>query len=432
MSGAAIRLGMLGLGTVGQAVAEILARDGARLSERVGARLELVRAVVRDPKRKRTGVARKLDVVTDPAAVIAADDVDVVVEVAGGVDPARTWIRDALRRGKPVVTANKAVIAAAGPKLHEASVAGHAGLYYEGAVAGGIPIIRTLRDSLASDQIRAIRGVLNGTTNFILGEMESGLPYPSALDRARELGYAEADPTLDVNGGDAADKLAILVQLAYGMTVTRSKLPVEGIEAMTPEILEDAERLGYRVKLLATGRLRRDERVEARVHPAFVRRGTPLAAIPGALNAVRVDSRNLGSTFYEGPGAGGYPTGNAVVSDILEAARNLKAGVVPPGPPSHGSRTLVPVAETTSAWYLRLLVADQPGVLALITHALAENAISLETVLQRERQSVSKGPVPVVVTTFECTQGAMRESLAVLRRHRKQIKAVAAVRVETE
>lgn len=428
-TGKPVRLGLLGLGTVGSAVAEILHRDRSRLADRVGARLKIIRAAVRNVRRKQSAATRSIELTTDPAAVIGAPDVDIVVELAGGVDVPRRWILDAFAAGKPVVTANKAVIAAQGPKLHSASSNARAGLFYEGAVAGGIPIIRTLRDSLASDQIRGLHGVLNGTTNYILGEMEAGKSYPGALADAQRLGFAEADPTLDVSGGDAADKLAILLQLAYGLTVTRKKLPVEGIEKLTPEVLADAHRLGFRVKLLAVGKLTERREVEARVHPAFVRRGTPLSTIPGALNAVRVDSRNLGSTFYQGPGAGGFPTGNAVVADIIEAARGLRAGVMPPAPPS-GSLVLADPSSSVSAYYLRFLVADRPGVLASIAQALADNGISLETVLQPSARGA--GPVSVVVTTHACSRGAMLGALGALKRVRRTVKAVTAVRIELE
>lgn len=432
MSGEEVRIGLLGLGTVGAAVAEILVRDRSRLAERAGAGLRVTRAAVRDASRRRSKIDKQTKLTEDPNEVVEADDVDVVVELVGGVDLARKWVQSALRRGKPVVTANKALIAAHGTKLHKAAYRRSVGLYYEGAVAGGIPIVRTLKDSLVSDTVTSIRGVLNGTTNFVLGRMQTGSTYEQALADAQALGYAESDPTLDVNGGDAADKLVILMRLAFGVTALRRELPVEGIEELNPEILRDADRLGYRVKLIAVGKRLSDTHIDARVHPALVPAGTALAVISEATNAIRVESRNLGSTFYEGPGAGGFPTGNAVVSDIVEASRNLRAAVVPAAPLSDPTCQLVDPANTEAPFYLRFLVADRPGVLASITQVLSANGISLETVIQRDESMRSGKTVPIVITTFSCEIGAMLRSIRELRRKRSVIKQVSVLRIESE
>jgi homoserine dehydrogenase len=425
------RIGLLGLGTVGSGVAEILSRHGDLIAARTGVELKLVRALVRRPKRARAGAARHIDLTTKPEAILTADDVDIVVELIGGKEPARSYILAALAAHKPVVTANKAVLAAHGVELFERAARSGADVYFEGAVAGGVPIIRTLREGLASDRISAVTGILNGTTNFILDQMRGGAAYGDALARAQQLGFAEADPSLDVGGQDAADKLSILIQLAFGSVIAPRKIPIDGITNLTPEVLADAERMGYRVKLLGIAR-RAGEALDARVHPALLPSTHVLANVPAAQNAIAVQSDALGTTLYQGAGAGGLPTGSAVVADLIEVARNLRAGISGRVhvAPRRGPK-LLDASDSASAYYLRLSVLDRPGVLASITRLLAERRISMASVLQRDQAGAGKA-VPVVVTTHPARVGAMQAALAAMRRLPALRSAPNVVRIEAE
>lgn len=413
-----LRIGLLGLGTVGSGVAEIIHRHGPLLAQRAGMKLQIVRAVVRRPSRKRTGAAAKIPVTRDSKAVVGAPDIDIVVELLGGTNPAYALMQQALAHGQSVVTANKAVLAQHAAALFRAARKHGADVYFEAAVAGGIPIIRTLREGLAGDHITRVCGILNGTTNYILSRLEAGDSYEAALAEAQRLGFAEADPTLDVNGRDAADKLAILAQLAFGTEVKPQALDVEGIEDLTPDVLADARALGCRVKLIATAQrchLGREEYLDARVHPALVPDDDVMSHVPANQNAVAVQSDALGSTLYQGAGAGSLPTGSAVVGDLIEAARNRKGNVV--------GRLYVERARNAprllrrelaeSAYYLRLLVDDKPGVLASVAKILASHHISLASVLQNDR---SRGPVPLSLTTHITRHGAMLKALRAVKR----------------
>ncbi len=404
------RLGLIGLGTVGGGVAEILAKHQDLIVARSGASMEIVRAAVRDVDRVREGAAHHVRLTTKIEDIVSAPDVDIVVELMGGVDAAYKHIRRALENGKPVVTANKAVLAQHGPELYAIAAAHGVDVYFEAAVAGGIPIIRTMREGLAADRITAVRGILNGTTNFVLGLMGEGQSYGEALAEAQRRGYAESDPTIDVNGRDAADKLTILAHLAYGVEVRPQDFPVVGIESLTPEVLRDAHDLGFAVKLLGIAKRvgsSRAMRLDLRVHPTFVPLEHQLASVPGAQNAISVVSDALGQTLYQGPGAGGMPTGSAVVSDLIEAARSLRLGVSGRVKASRkAAMALVDPADARACFYLRFLVDDKPGVLAAITRILADHKISLETVLQRSRCKID-GDVPLLLVTHETTQGAV-------------------------
>lgn len=411
-----LRVGLLGLGTVGSGVAEILMRHADLIAQRTGMRLKIVRAFVRNARKKRSGAAGHVPLTTDPLKVVAGNDIDIVVELLGGIEPAYSLMMSALRNGKAVVTANKAVVALHGSELFRAAELASTDVYFEGAVAGGVPIIRTLREGLAADRITQVCGILNGTTNFILSKMREGQSYDEALREAQRLGFAEADPTLDVNGRDAADKLAILTQLAFGTHVTAKDIPTDGITELTPQVLADAEQLGYRIKLVAMARRvapagSKKEKLEVGVHPSMVPVGSALSSVPDSQNAIAIRSDALGATLYQGAGAGSLPTGSAVVGDLIEAARNMKAGV-------HGrilgfrageaALPILPPDDTVSAYYLRLLVADKPGVLASIAKVLANHKISMASVLQRDR---GVSPVPLVITTHPTTHGAMQKAL---------------------
>ncbi len=412
-----LRVGLLGLGNVGTGVAEILSRHRRLIAERQGVDLKIVRALVRSDGRLRQGAAHKVPLTKRAGDILEAPDIDVVCELLGGLRPAREYIEAALKAGKPVVSANKAVLARYGDKLLRLAAERRLGLYFEAAVAGGLPIIRTLREGLAGDRISRVAGILNGTCNFVLGRMEAGDTYAQALREAQRLGFAEADPSLDVSGGDAADKLAILLQLAFGLTVSPGVIPTEGITHLTPDILADAARLGYRIKLLAIGQRHTARGVDARVHPAMVPVGHPLSTVRGADNAVAVTSDALGTTLYQGAGAGGLATGSAVVADLVEAARDLWAGATARLVRSSGApSTLLPPTAAKGPYYMRLRVVDRPGVLATITRILGRHRVSLATVLQREHADGAAAPVSVVMTTHTASHAAMNKVVGELSR----------------
>lgn len=419
---AAIRVGLLGLGNVGAGVVEILSKHQGMISQRAGTEITVVRALVRSKRKKRSGLAQNIPMTTRVEDIVGAEDIDIVVELMGGDEPARTLILDALAAKQSVVTANKAVVALHGTQLFRIAKKSGADIHFEAAVAGGIPIIRTLREALASDRITKIHGILNGTTNHILGEMEAGNSYEEALKNAQALGYAEADPTLDVNGRDAADKITILSRLAFGTTFKAHAIETRGILELTPDVLADAADLGYRVKLVASawlGQAGENEVVHAGVFPCFVPVGHELSAVPGAQNAILVESDSLGTTLYQGPGAGGMPTGSAVSADIIEAARNIRSGIqrqLTGGPPKRAMR-LHNLSAVVTSFYGRLTVCDEPGVLAAITNILAKNKISLSTVLQKG-DGESGDSIPIVFTTHRTTMASMKKAVTQMKRLR--------------
>ncbi len=415
MSDQELRIGLLGLGQVGGGVVRILAANQREIEARLGAPVRVTRALVRDRARARAPEARGVELVTDPKAVVRANDVDVVVELVGGLEPARTFVLEALEEGKPVVTANKALLAEHGPELFQAAAQAGVDVLFEAAVCGGVPIIRTLREALASDRIESVRGIVNGTTNFILSAMEGGGDFAPSLERAQELGFAESDASFDVSGKDAAQKLLLLAGLAFGAQVKLADIPTEGIDRVESTDFVYAREFGCTVKLLAVGRLGAGGLLLS-VRPTLVPVATPLATIRGAFNAVEVRSFALGPTLLVGQGAGPLPTGTAVVSDIIEAGRSLalKApGRVPPmawregteGPP------LAKAGLRRGPWYLRFTVADEPGVLAQIAGALGARGISIAAVTQPER-AVGSGAVPVVVVTHEAVEERVLEAVA--------------------
>ncbi len=407
---AELRIGLLGLGTVGTGVAEILAHNEALLRQRIGAGLHCVRAVVRRPRRKRTGAAQAIPLSTRVETVVGASDIDVVVELIGGIEPARTYILQALESGQHVITANKAVMAAHGEEIMAAARKHKRDILFEAAVAGGIPIIRTVREGVAADRINSISAILNGTTNFILDRMANGDTYARALEEAQHLGFAEADPSLDVNGGDAAAKLAILSALAFGARQAHGDFYVRGISELTPEVLRDAERMGYKVKLLASA-VRRGEALEMQVTPAMLPLAHPLAGVSGANNGICLNSESLGQSLLVGPGAGGMPTGSAVVSDVVELARSIGAGVSGRLTATTLTRKIkiLPHDKTKGAYYARLNVQEQPGVFAAVAGVFGKCGISLESVLQSA--VIESGSVPIVLTTHHTTAAAMNKAI---------------------
>ena len=382
MSERTIRVGLLGCGTVGAAVVRTLHERADDIARRAGVRVEVTRVAVRDLSRDR-GVPLPAEAfTTDPVAVVDDPGVDVIVELLGGIEPARSLILKALGAGKPVVTANKELLANAGEELFAAAAAGGLDLRFEAAVAGGVPLIRPLQESLAGERVDRILGIVNGTTNYILTQMsERSWGFDDALAEAQRLGYAEADPTADVEGYDAAAKCAILATLAFDSKVTAGDVFREGITGVTAQDIADAARLGYVVKLLAIAELD-DGEVSARVHPAMVPVAHPLASVRDAFNAVFVEGEKVGQLMFYGRGAGGDPSATSVVGDIVHVARHLAhahAGMVPR---ASVGRRIRPMAETMGQYYLNLHVEDRPGVLAEIAECFGRHGVSIERVWQ--------------------------------------------------
>jgi homoserine dehydrogenase len=378
-----VRVALLGCGNVGSALAEILLTRQEDVAARTGVRLELVGIAVSSAKKARSPAIPSTLLTTDAAALAARDDVDVVVELIGGIHPAHELIEAALRAGKPVVTANKALLAVAGAELAEVAASANVDLLYEAAVAGAIPVIRPLRESLAGEQIVRVMGIVNGTTNFILTRMEEGgSTYDEALAEAQSLGLAERDPSADVDGHDAAAKAAILAALAFGSDVVDSDVHREGITGISAADVAYANRLGYAVKLLAIAELvEGGPEVSVRVHPAMVPKTHPLAAVRGAFNAVFVEGAVSGELMLYGKGAGGGPTASAVLGDLVDASRNLRAGAPAPAP-KRTSTTVRPQSEMRSAFYLSMDVADRPGVLAAVAKIFGDHDVSIRAMEQ--------------------------------------------------
>ena len=380
MSEASLTVGLLGCGIVGSGVVRILTGHSDRIAGRLGARLRLGPVAVRTGSRDRDVEVPRLT--TDPREVVEDPDVDIVVEVMGGIEPARGLIAAALSAGKSVVTANKELVSTLGPELLELADAKGGRLEYEAAVAGGIPIIKPLRESLAGDRVRRVLGILNGTTNYILTKMtEAGVGFGEALAEAQRLGYAERDPAADVEGFDAAAKAAILASLAFDTRLVAGDVYREGITRVTAEDIVHARRMGYVVKLLAIGE-DTPGGVGARVHPALVPATHPLASVRESFNAVFVEAEAAGELMFYGRGAGSLPTASAVVGDVVSVARGLLSGERQVNGARPGARRLRPFDETTVQYYLRLEVADQPGVLARIAGAFGDNDVSIKSVWQ--------------------------------------------------
>ncbi len=379
-----VRVALLGYGNVGSAVARLLSTRGEEIAARTGVHFELAGIAVLDLRRRRTteGVDPAL-FTGDAKALVESADVDVVVELIGGLDPARTLVESALRAGKPVVTANKALLAQAGGELADVASANGVDLLYEAAVAGAIPVIRPLRESLAGERILRVMGIVNGTTNYILTAMaEEGMEYGAALAAAQALGLAERDPTADVSGDDAAAKAAILAGLAFGSDVLGTTVPREGITEIRALDVDYAARLGFVIKLLAIAEIVEEgPDVSVRVHPAMVPAGHPLASVRGPFNAVFVEGEAAGELMLYGRGAGGAPTASAVLGDLIDAARNFLAGAHAP-PPRRNPVIVRPIDDLQSAFYISLDVVDAPGVLAAVATEFGSHAVSIRAMEQ--------------------------------------------------
>jgi homoserine dehydrogenase len=409
-----IGVALLGLGNVGGGVVKLLADNAEAIETRLGARIAVRAIAVRDPEKgnRVVDVDRNL-LSTDLDSVIERPDVDIVCELIGGTREAKRAVLAAIANGKQVVTANKALLAEHGADIFGAAEKAGVDVYYEAAVCGGVPIIRVLREGLASDRVEALWGIVNGTSNYILSTMtDTRAPFASILADAQRLGYAEADPTLDVGGGDAAHKLAILVNLCFGTQVDVTKIPTDGIDVVEPIDLTYAEKFGYVIKPLVIAR-DHGEAIEARVHPALIPAHWLLADVNGAKNAVYVQSYALGPSMYYGAGAGMLPTAMSVVSDIIEIGRNIFAraagGARPQRPRTAVTRPMLPLEDVRSKYYLRCGVVDQPGVLGQLMTILGAHHVSIEQVVQDTK---SADPVSVVVLTHEAREGDMRAALA--------------------
>ena len=428
MSERTIRIGMLGCGTVGSAVVRMLGEHGDDIAMRAAVRLAVTRVAVRDADRARD-VPLPSDVfTTDLASIVADPDIDVVLELLGGTQPAKELILASFSSGKPVVTANKEVLSTAGKELFDAADAAQRDLRFEAAVAGGIPLIAPLKESLAGERVRRMLGIVNGTTNYVLTQMsEHGWTFEDALAEAQRLGYAEADPTADIEGFDAAAKCAILASIAFNTRVVASDVYREGIARITPQDIADAARLGYVVKLLAIAELEDDE-VSARVHPAMIPAAHPLAAVRDANNAVFVEGAKVGQLMFYGPGAGGDATATSVIGDLVHVARNLAFGGRAIGCTCVLDRPIRPMDATTGQYYLNLHVEDRPGVLAEIAEAFAHNGVSIERVWQEGFAEEAT----LVFITHRAQEGAFQKTVAELR-DRSSVRAVASLlRVEGE
>ncbi len=387
--GKVLRVALLGCGVVGTQVARLLAEQADDLAVRTGARLELAGIAVRRMSHPRPGVDPAL-LTTDAMGLATRSDVDIVIEVIGGIEPARSLIVAAMENGKSVVTANKVLLAEHGEQVHAASRAFGADLYYEAAVAGAIPILRPLRESLAGDTVHRVLGIVNGTTNFILDRMDSsGADFGDSLEEAQSLGYAEADPTADVEAFDAAAKAAILAGLAFHTRVTAADVYREGITDVTAADIASAKALGRTVKLLAicerSGAGGSADGVAVRVHPAMIPRTHPLAAVGGAYNAVFVEAQSAGQLMFYGAGAGGTPTASAVLGDVVAVARNRLAGTRGPELSTYAELPVRPMGDTLTRYHVSLDVADKPGVLAPVAEAFARHGVSIQIVRQTSR-----------------------------------------------
>ncbi|HZZ84447.1 MAG TPA: homoserine dehydrogenase [Anaeromyxobacteraceae bacterium] len=431
-----VGIGIAGFGTVGGGVLSILQRHARDIESRLGARIVVRRVAIRDLEKSRPVeldrallTTRVEDLLDDPA-------VEVVVELVGGVEESFRLVKGALERGKHVVTANKALLAARGEDIFKLALEKGVDVYYEGAVCGGVPVIRTLREALASDRITSLHGIVNGTTNYILTAMaEKGEPLAKALAEAQRLGYAEADPTLDVSGGDAAQKLCVLSQLAFAVRVRPDDVLTEGITELTPEDFAWGKEFGYALKLLAIARRTSTpgapDAVEVRVHPAFIPAGSLLAGVRGAMNAVLLHSEALGPSMLIGQGAGAMPTGSAVVSDIIDLTRNIVASSPGRVPLPHGeSRVgLLPHGEVRAGYYLRFSVKDEPGVLARIASTLASRNISIAAVQQREPGSEGAA-VALVIVTHTAREADMVAAMAEIEGFRVTVAPTRLIRIE--
>jgi homoserine dehydrogenase len=425
----------MGLGTVGSGVFKVLLRNQEEILRRAGRGIELSVVSRRDLERAKAIVGDQADVVADAREIIANPDIDIVVELIGGCEIARQLVLEAIAAGKHVVTANKALIAVHGTEIFAAAHAKGVMIGFEAAVAGGIPIIKALREGLTANRIEWIAGIINGTTNFILSEMrDKGLDFGTVLKEAQRLGYAEADPTFDIEGVDAAHKATIMSAIAFGVPVQFDRAHVEGITRLQATDIKYAEQLGYRIKLLGITK-RREQGIELRVHPTLVPAKRLIANVEGAMNAVVVQGDAVGTTLYYGKGAGSEPTASAVVADLVDITRLHTADPdhrVPHlafQPDAMADIPILPIDQVVTAFYLRLRVADEAGVLSKITTILAEHDISIDAVLQRESAEGEKS-TDLIILTHDTVEGRMRSAIAKMQALSSVLAPIVSIRKE--
>lgn len=412
------KVGLLGCGIVGTGVVRLLQENSSILEEKLGAKLTLQRIAVRDVEKDR-GLALAPGVLTgDFRQVLADPDISIIIELIGGYSPAREYLLEAIGNGKHVITANKALLALHGQELYDAAARNGVEIRYEAAVAGGIPVLSAIKGNMAANRFGSVLGILNGTCNYILTRMtEEGAGFAAVLKNAQELGYAEADPTFDIEGTDTAHKLSILISLCFGTWVSFGDIHVEGISSVTDLDIDFAGRLGYRIKLLAIGK-RHEDRIEARVHPAMVPACDPLAGISGVYNAVRLTGNYVGTVMFYGRGAGMEPTASAVVGDLMAIARNMLVGAGRRTAPlgfldeNIGFVPIQPMGDTVCKYYLRFSVVDRPGILASIAGVLGDQGISIKSAIQTAK--IGGQAVPLVIVTHEAREMAVKKALALI------------------
>jgi homoserine dehydrogenase len=430
-----LKVALLGGGTVGSQVARLMAATAPDLAARAGAELELVGVAVRDTAKPRDGIDPSL-LTDDPAALVTRPDVDIVVEVMGGLEPTKELLLAAMANGASVVSANKALIATAGPQLHAAAEANRVDLYYEAAVAGAIPLLRPLRESLAGDRVRRVLGIVNGTTNYILTKMdEDGADYADVLAEAQRLGYAEADPTADVEGLDAAAKAAILAGLAFHSSVSLDQVSCEGISRLSRDDIAAAQSAGFVVKLLAVAELAAgddgsDEGIVVRVHPAMVPRSHPLASVRDAYNAVFVEAEAAGQVMFYGRGAGGEPTASAVLGDLVAVARNRLAGRPGPGRSVYAGLPVLDLGRAMTRYSVSLLVHDRPGALAAVAQVFADGGVSLQSVRQEGGLEEGNPQAALLVRTHLANEADLQAVVDKLRALEQVQDVAGVIRVE--
>ena len=411
-----VKVGLLGLGTVGGGTVNVLRRNADEITRRAGRAIQVTVAATRDLRKARICPADGLRLTDDPGSVVNDPEIQIVAELMGGIEPARKLVLQAIANGKHVVTANKALIAMHGNEIFEAARAVGVVVAFEAAVAGGIPIIKAIREGLTGNRIEWVAGIINGTSNFILTEMwEKGREFSRVLGEAQKLGFAEADPSFDVEGVDAAHKLTILAAIAFGIPLQFSKVYTEGITRITPDDVRYAEQFGYRIKHLGIAR-HTEQGIELRVHPTLIPERRLIANVNGVMNAVLVKGDAVGHTLYYGPGAGAEPTASAVVADLVDVTRALTSDPenrVPHlafQPHALADLSILPMEEVETAYYLRMSAVDRPGVLADITRILGERGISIEAILQKE-PAEDQRYVPVIFLTHRVREGNMNQAI---------------------
>jgi homoserine dehydrogenase len=434
MSERGVGIGLVGFGTIGTGVVRVLSAHAAAIEERLGFPLRIVRIADVDLERDRGVPLDGIELSRDWREVVGAPDVELVIELVGGTTVAHEIVAGALSAGRSVVTANKALLAHRGPELFALAAARGADVAFEASVGGTIPVLRALREGLCADRIDSVHGIVNGTCNYVLSEMQgSGEPYAACLKRAQDLGYAEPDPTFDVNGMDSCHKLVILLALGFGVHASPDDVYTEGIEGISPIDIEFARRFGFTIKLLAIAK-ERDGGIEARVHPTMIPDSSVIARVDGSMNAVEVRGPMSGPTLYYGAGAGALPTATAVLSDAMELARALRRGVpgrVPPlGTPVLRAAALRRIDDLEGEHYLRFTVLDRPGVLSRIAGALGERGISIASVVQPERHE--REAVPIVVTTHLAKEGSLVAALGEIDRMPDVTAPTRVIRIERE